>query len=183
MKEDFEGGLPSVLEMDAKSAIAAVVKGGSSSVRHVRRTVGISIYFLYESWVLSKNNTLKHRVGTELPADLFTKDLSEESFLKHCKELLYGEQHKDKHKAGSLNDNKAGSLNDNEAGGLKDKQGKAGTTTGEREPPADAKKPIFQPPSGWVPDGHNLHGDPVLKEHLTKVRAWERATGQKSNDD
>ena len=55
MKETFEEGLPSVLEMDAKSAIAAVVKGGSSSVRHVRRTVGISIYFLYESWVLSKN--------------------------------------------------------------------------------------------------------------------------------
>ena len=144
-----------MLEMDAKSAIAAVVKGGSSSVRHVRRTVGISIYFLYESWVLSKNNTLKHRVGTELPADLFTKDLGEESFLKHCKELLYGEQHKDKQKAGSLNDNEAGSL----------------------------KKPIFQPPSGWVPDGHNLHGDPVLKEHLTKVRAWERATGQKSKDE
>ena len=147
-----------MLEMDAKSAIAAVVKGGSSSVRHVRRTVGISIYFLYESWVLSKNNTLKHRVGTELPADLFTKDLGEESFLKHCKELLYGEQNKDK-------------------------QGKAGTTTGAREPPADAKKPIFQPPSGWVPDGHNLHGDPVLKEHLAKVRVSERATGQKSKDD
>ena len=175
MKETFEGGLPSVLEMDAKSAIAAVVKGGSSSVRHVRRTVGISIYFLYESWVLSKNNTLKHRVGTELPADLFTKDLSEDSFLKHCKELLYGEQHKDVQTAKDVNDSKAGTTNENEAGASKDTKGKAGTTAGARETPAGAKKPIFQPPSGWVPDGHNLHGDPVLKEHFAKMRAQERA--------
>ena len=165
MKETFEGGLPSVLEMDAKSAIAAVVKGGSSSVRHVRRTVGISIYFLYESWVLSKNNTLKHRVGTELPADLFTKDLSEDSFLKHCKELLYGEQRKDVQTAKDVNDSKAGTTNDTKAGGLKN------------------DKPVFVPPAGWEPDGHQLHNDPVLKEHLAKVRAWERATGQKSEED
>ena len=153
-----------MLEMDAKSAIAAVVKGGSSSVRHVRRTVGISIYFLYESWVLSQNSTLKHRVGSELPADLFTKDLSEDSFLRHCKELLYGEQHKTEQTAKDVNDSKAGTKNENEAGASKDIKGKAGT-----------KKPEFKPPPGWVPDGHNLHGDPVLKEHYAKMRAWERA--------
>ena len=82
-----------------------------------------------------------------------------------------------------MNDSKAGTTNGNEAGASKDNKGKAGTTTGARETPAGAKKPIFQPPSGWVPDGHNLHGDPVLKEHLAKVRASERATGQKSKDD
>ena len=90
---------------------------------------------------------------------------------------------KDVRTAKDANDSKAGTTNGNEAGASEDTKGKAGTTAGARETPAGAKKPIFQPPSGWVPDGHNLHGDPVLKEHLTKVRAWERATGQKYKDD
>ena len=92
-----------------------------------------------------------------------------------------------------MNDSKAGTTNENEAGASVNNKGKAGTTTGARESPAGAKKPVFQPPAGWVPDGHNLHGDPVLKEHYAKMRAWERAarhedartekTGQKSKEE
>ena len=85
---NLEGvGVQMGLEMDALSAINAIIKAGSSKVRHVRRTVGVSLYFLHERWVQSGDAWLRHRNGSELAADLFTKSLSEGPFLRHSADI------------------------------------------------------------------------------------------------
>ena len=80
---DHGGGVAMQLALDAMSTIKMVLRSGSTKVRHVRRTIGVSIFWLHEQWVLNKNSWISHVPGAELTADLGTKGLSHETFAKH----------------------------------------------------------------------------------------------------
>ena len=91
--DDINEGMQSILEMDAEAAIKAIKNSSSTRVRHVRRTMGISIYFLHEQWCTTKNAFVRHKKGTELVADLFTKSLSIDPFSKHCDTMGLRDHH------------------------------------------------------------------------------------------
>ena len=84
--DEGENGLPEEYQMDALSAIMAIQKAGSTKVRHLRRTQGVSIYFMHQ-YFDHPLRTLKHRKGTELAADAFTKGLSFDVLIKHLRTL------------------------------------------------------------------------------------------------
>ena len=73
-------------ELDATGAISAIRSGGSSKVRHVRRTHGISLSWIQSYWCPDTHKgyrTVVHVPGTELTADAMTKSLAHETFEKH----------------------------------------------------------------------------------------------------
>ena len=60
---------------------------GPASLRHVRRTLGISLAWLHKKWCNREESNMKHRKGTDLSADSQTKALSKGP-LQTMKELL-----------------------------------------------------------------------------------------------
>ena len=70
-------GIKEVLQVDAQAAIKAIRNANSTKLRHVRRTLGISLAWLHKKWCnRSAEARMEHRVGTELSADAMTKNLS-----------------------------------------------------------------------------------------------------------
>ena len=81
-------GIKEVLQVDAQAAIKAIRNANSTKLRHVRRTLGISLGWLHRKWCNRPDEArMEHRVGTELSADAMTKNLSKGP-LAHLKGLL-----------------------------------------------------------------------------------------------
>jgi len=86
LPEEGDGGLREEYEMDALAAIMAIQKAGTTKVRHLRRTQGVSLYFMHQYYEHANRN-LRHKKGTELAADAFTKGLSFDVLIKHLRTL------------------------------------------------------------------------------------------------
>ena len=88
MTKDTKKKLEEIYQMDALSAIIAIKKAGSSKVRHIRRTQGVSIFWMHQYYA-ADGRSLVHQKGADLAADAFTKGLSYDVFAKHMRELGY----------------------------------------------------------------------------------------------
>ena len=90
-----DSGIDMQLALDALSTIKIIKRAGSTKVAHVRRTVGVSIFWLHEVYVLNRNCWLSHVAGSELAADQGTKGLSYDVFTKHRKSMGVIDSHDD----------------------------------------------------------------------------------------
>ena len=73
---DATTGIKEELEVDAMAAIKAVQNGASTKLRHVRRTLGISLAWCHKKWCNREGSKMTHKKGTGLSADSQTKNLS-----------------------------------------------------------------------------------------------------------
>ena len=73
--QDAGTGVREKLEVDAKVALSIVKRSGSTAVRHLRRTAGISVSWIHRYWCAAEREFV-HRYGTQLEADAFTKALA-----------------------------------------------------------------------------------------------------------
>ena len=74
--DDDTHGIEEVAQSDAQAAITAVRNANSSKMKHVRRTIGVSLAWLHKKWVNRRGARLEHKKGTDLSADAMTKRLS-----------------------------------------------------------------------------------------------------------
>ena len=79
----YESGTPMVMRADALSAIKSIKKAFSTRVRHMRRTLGISISWLNRTWSERHGSWLVHHPGRFLAADSMTKALDRELLRRH----------------------------------------------------------------------------------------------------
>ena len=84
---DKAAGIEETLELDAEAALKAIRNANSTKLRHVRRTLGISLAWLHKKWCNREESNMKHRKGTDLSADSQTKNLSKGP-LQTMKDLL-----------------------------------------------------------------------------------------------
>ena len=82
-----ENGVREILKMDAMACIKAIRNAVSTKVKHVRRTVGISLYWMHQKWCQSNESSIEWQHGHDLSADAFTKNLSREPFERHREAL------------------------------------------------------------------------------------------------
>ena len=80
---EFAIGIPMTLRADAMAAIRAVKKAATTKVRHMRRTLGVSVAWLNRVWSEALNAWLVHHKGTYLSVDSYTKSLDRELQARH----------------------------------------------------------------------------------------------------
>ena len=68
---------------DAMAAIRAIKKAHATKVRHMRRTLGVSVAWLNRVWSEDDNAWITHHKGTFLTADSFTKSVDQELQARH----------------------------------------------------------------------------------------------------